>query len=123
MGARYPDRFAGVHSIVGHGSVHLENLTNVPVRFHNGLVDPVINVSSFRLTLYVPRLPRPWTIVECSERSHYTTALGECLELELLGGKRAISTLAAFATPFPLRSTSNRKLRPATEWRVRAPSS
>jgi predicted esterase len=115
MGARYPDRFTGVHSIVGHGSVHLENLTNVPVRFHNGLVDPVINVSSFQSTLDALEAAASvdYRGVLGNQRSHYTTALGQCWYLEMLGRKRAIDPgRVRYSVPAPLEVDASSVLRP-----------
>jgi predicted esterase len=95
IGARYPDRFAGIYSLVGGGSSEpLENLRNLPTRALNGLLDPLVNVQIYRATAdALDALGtvdyRAWL---ANIRSHVgTPALGNCVLLELLARGRVIN--------------------------------
>lgn len=109
LGHRFPDRWAGAYSAVGNPedtsgpalpevgyssavaptggtSLGLENMTDLPFRAHNGLLDPLGNVLDYRSSL--DALDRAGTVdfqvVENFQQTHSTVGLGSCWYLDLL---------------------------------------
>ncbi len=90
---RYPDRWTGGYSIVGGGTTTLENATNVPLRFHNGLLDPLVNVqvylSSEAAVDAAGTVDYRGALVNTS--SHLPEQLGNCWYLDLLSRPRVVN--------------------------------
>lgn len=113
IGHRFPDRWAGAYSAVGNpedssgpalpevgyssavaptggSSLGLENMTDLPFRAHNGLLDPLGNVLDYRSS--ADALDRAGTvdyqIVENFQQTHATVGLGSCWYLDLLARSR-----------------------------------
>ena len=91
LASQYPDRFAGAYSLVGGGTVALENLTNVPFRASNGLLDPLVNARVWRTSADALDAAETvdYRIVLVHNRSHDgPLAEGNCYYLDLLGRDR-----------------------------------
>ena len=91
--ARYPDRWSGGYSIVGGGTTTLENMTNVPLRFHNGALDPLVNVQFFldaeAAADAAGTVDYRGALVNTS--SHIPEQAGNCWYLEMLATPRVVN--------------------------------
>lgn len=91
--ARYPDRFTGGYSIVGGGTVALENMSNVLLRFHNGTLDPLVNVMTYlnaeAAADAAGTVDYRGALVNTS--SHIPEAAGNCWYHELIAQPRAVN--------------------------------
>ncbi len=91
--ARHPDKWAGGYSIVGGGTTTLENTTNVPLRFHNGTLDPLVNVQFWidaeAAADAAGSVDYRGALVNTS--SHIPEQAGNCWYLELLDRPRAVN--------------------------------
>ena len=103
LASRYPDLFTGAYSIVGGGTTNLANLTNVPFRASNGLLDPLVNARTWRTS--ADALDAAGTvdyrIVLVHNRSHDgPIAEGNCYYLDLLSRDRVLDpTVVRFTAP------------------------
>ena len=103
LASRYPDRFTGAYSIVGGGTTNLANLTNVPFRASNGLLDPLVNARTWRTS--ADALDAAGTvdyrIVLVHNRSHDgPIAEGNCYYLDLLSRDRVLDpAVVRFTAP------------------------
>ena len=105
LASRYPDLFAGAYSIVGGGTTHLANLTNVPFRASNGLLDPLVNARTWRTSADALDAADTvdYRIVLVHNRSHDgPIAEGNCYYLDLLSRDRVVDpTVVRFTAPVP----------------------
>ena len=91
LASQYPDRFTGAYSLVGGGTETLENLTNVPFRASNGLLDPLVNARVWRTSADALDAAETvdYRIVLVHNRSHDgPLAEGNCYYLDLLSRDR-----------------------------------
>ena len=87
----YPDRFAGAYSLVGGGTQVLENITNLPFRASNGLLDPLVNAKTWRDSADALKAAGTvdYRIVQVLNRSHDgPLAEGNCYYVDLLSAPR-----------------------------------
>jgi pimeloyl-ACP methyl ester carboxylesterase len=94
MAARYPDQFTGAYSLVGGGTTNLQNLTNVPFRASNGLLDPLVRVDTWRSSADALNAAGTvdYRIVLVHNRSHDgPLPEGNCYYLDLLSRDRVTS--------------------------------
>ena len=91
--ARYPDKWTGGYSIVGGGTTTLENMTNVPLRFHNGTADPLVNVQFYldaeAAADAAGTVDYRGALVNSS--SHLPEQAGNCWYLDLISRPRAVN--------------------------------
>ena len=91
--ARHPDKWTGGYSIVGGGTAVLENMTNVPLRFHNGTLDPLVNVQFYldaeAAADAAGTVDYRGALVNTS--SHLPEQLGNCWYLDILSRPRAVN--------------------------------
>lgn len=104
--ARHPDRWAGGYSIVGGGVEHLENLTNVPFRAHNGALDPLVTIDVWQRS--TDALAAAETVDHRSAlvltSTHIPAPEGDCWYDELLATPRVIDPpRVRFTVPEPLQ--------------------
>lgn len=101
----YPDRFTGAYSLVGGGTSHLENLTNVPFRASNGLLDPLVNAKTWRdsADALAAAGTVDYRIVLVHNRSHDgPLAEGNCYYLDLVSRPRVVDPARVrYRTPMP----------------------
>lgn len=91
MASLFPDRFTGAYSLVGGGTANLENLTNVPFRASNGLLDPLVNAQTWKNSADALKAAGTvdYRIVLVHNRSHDgPLAEGNCYYLDLLSRPR-----------------------------------
>jgi hypothetical protein len=92
LGQLYPDRWSLVYSDVGADQMDLlTNLTNVPLRFQNGLVDPLVNVQQARdararADAAGPVDYRSWLLLRGTHQP--AAALAQCVYREALATPR-----------------------------------
>jgi hypothetical protein len=90
---RYPDRWTGGYSIVGGGTTTLQNLLNVPLRFHNGAADPLVNVQTWldseAASDAAAVIDYRGVLVDTS--SHIPEQAGNCWYLDLISRPRAVN--------------------------------
>jgi hypothetical protein len=91
--ARYPDKWTGGYSIVGSGTTTLENLINVPLRFHNGAADPLVNVTNWQASQAAADAAGvvDYRAVLVDTSSHLPEGAGNCWYLDMLGRPRAVN--------------------------------
>ena len=115
--ARHPDKWTGGYSIVGGGTEVLENMTNVPLRFHNGTFDPLVNVQFYldaeAAADAAGTVDYRGALVNTS--SHLPEQAGNCWYLEMLSRPRAVNPPRVRYTtqPSELLHRSGRRSRPA----------
>jgi pimeloyl-ACP methyl ester carboxylesterase len=91
LAAWYPDRFAGAYSLVGGGTEVLENITNLPFRASNGLLDPLVNATTWRDSADALSTAETvdYRIVQVLNRSHDgPLPEGNCYYVDLLSVPR-----------------------------------
>jgi hypothetical protein len=91
--ARYPDKWTGGYSIVGGGTTTLANMINVPLRFHNGAADPLVNVQTY---LDSEAAADAAGVVDyrgalVTTSSHLPEGAGNCWYLDLISRPRAVN--------------------------------
>jgi hypothetical protein len=101
--ARHPDKWTGGYSIVGGGTVTLENMTNVPLRFHNGAADPLVNVQTYldseAAADAAGTVDYRGALVTTS--SHLPEGAGNCWYLDLISRPRAVNPPRVIYTARP----------------------
>lgn len=91
LAAWYPDRFTGAYSLVGGGTQVLENMTNLPFRASNGLLDPLVSAVTWRQSADALNAAGTvdYRIVQVLNRSHDgPLAEGNCYYVDLLSAPR-----------------------------------
>jgi hypothetical protein len=91
--ARHPDRWTGGYSIVGAGTTTLRNLLNVPLRFHNGAADPLVNVQNWIDSEAAADAAAliDYRAVLVDTSSHLPEGAGNCWYLDLISRPRAVN--------------------------------
>ena len=91
--ARYPDKWTGGYSIVGSGTTTLENLINVPLRFHNGAADPLVNVTNWQASQAAADAAGvvDYRAVLVDTSSHLPEGAGNCWYLDMISRPRAVN--------------------------------
>ena len=104
LASRWPDRWAGAFSIVGGGTLALENLTNLPFRAANGLADPLVNVQTWQSSANALAAAETvdYRIVLVHNRSHDgPIAEGNCFFVDLVSRPRAVNPARVRYTVVP----------------------
>ena len=91
--ARYPDKWTGGYSIVGSGTTTLENMINVPLRFHDGTLDPLVNAVAWLDSEAAADAAGvvDYRGVLVNTSSHLPEQGGNCWYLDLISRPRAVN--------------------------------
>jgi len=96
--ARHPDLWTGAYSIVGAASFSgpvgppLENMTNLPFRAHNGLLDPLVNAAAWQTSAEALAAAETvdYRTVLVNTSSHFPVKMGNCWYMDMLRRPRQV---------------------------------
>ncbi|MFT5604886.1 MAG: hypothetical protein ACI9G5_001851 [Paracoccaceae bacterium] len=122
--ARHPDKWTGGYSIVGGGTTHLGNLRNLPLRAHNGLLDPLVDVTFWQASADALAATNgvDYRTALVHTSSHLPSPLGNCWYLEMLAEPRQLDPARVSYTVDPagffVDAAANLDIRPRSAYWV-----